>query len=72
MADLQKRGDFRPRKQREQEAYRLALLGAGTGLAGIVTLVLAVVGVTGVVPPIILLLIAVWCTWRFRRVTGQR
>ena len=72
MAGIEKRGDYRPRHQREQEAYRLVLLGTGTGLAGIVTLVLAIVGVTGTIPPIILLLISVWCVWRFRRVTGQR
>lgn len=72
MAGLEKRGDYRPRRQREQEAYRLALLGGGTGVVGVVTLVLAVVGVTGLIPPIILLLISAFCIWRFMRVTGQR
>jgi hypothetical protein len=71
MAGIEKRGDYKPRSQREKEAYRLILLGSGTGIAGIVTLVLAVAGVTGAVPPVILLLIAVWCVWRFRRVTGS-
>ena len=72
MAGIQKRSDYRPRRQREREAYRLIVLGSGTGLAGIVTLALAVVGVTGAIPPIILLLISAWCIWRFLRVTGQR
>lgn len=72
MPGLEKRGDYKPRSQREKEAYRLVLLGGGSGVAGIVTLVLAVAGVTGAIPPIILLLIAVWCAWRFMRVTGQR
>jgi hypothetical protein len=72
MADLQKRGEYRPRRQREQQAYRLALVGAGTGLAGVVTLVLAIAGVTGAFIPIILLLICAWSVWRFRHVTGQR
>jgi hypothetical protein len=72
MAGIEKRGDYRPRSQREKEAYRLVLLGGGTGVVGIVTLVLAIAGVTSALPPIILLLIAVWCAWRFRRVTGQR
>lgn len=72
MAGIEKRGDYRPRRQREQEAYRLVLLGAGTGIVGTVTLVLAILGVTGAIPPIILLLISVWSVWRFRRVTGQR
>ncbi len=72
MADLQKRGDYRPRRQREQQAYRLVVLGAGTGLAGIVTLVLAVAGAMGAFIPIVLLLICAFCVWRFRSVTGQR
>jgi hypothetical protein len=71
MAGIEKRGDYRPRHQREQQAYRLVLAGAGTGLAGIVTLVLAVAGVTSAIWPIILLLICVFCVWRFRRVTGR-
>ena len=50
----------------------LLLLGGGTGVVGIVTLVLAIAGVTGAVPPIILLLVSAFCVWRFMRVTGQR
>jgi hypothetical protein len=72
MPGIEKRGDYTPRSQREKQAYRLALTGAGTGLVGIVTLVLAVVGVTSAIWPIILLLISVFCVWRFVRVTGQR
>jgi hypothetical protein len=72
MANLQKRGDHRPRGQREQQAYRLVLVGGGTGLAGVVTLVLAVAGVMGAFIPIVLLLICAFCVWRFRSVTGQR
>ena len=72
MPGIEKRGDYKPRSQREKEAYRLALLGGGTGVVGIVTLVLAIAGVTGAVPPIILLLVSVLCVWRFLRVTGQR
>ena len=72
MAGIEKRGDHRPRSQREKEAYRLVLFGTGTGLAGVVTLVLAIAGVTGAIPPIILILISVWCVWRFMRITGQR
>ncbi len=72
MAGIEKRGDYRPRRQREQEAYRLVLLGAGTGVVGVVTLILAIAGVTGLIPPIVLLLISVWSVWRFMRVTGRR
>jgi hypothetical protein len=72
MANLQKRGDYTPRSQREKHAYRLVLFGSGTGLAGVVTLGLAIAGVTGFFPPIILILISVFCVWRFMTVTGQR
>ena len=72
MAGIEKRGDYKPRSQREQEAYRLVLLGGGTGVAGAVTLVLAVADVMGAAPPIILLLISAFCVWRFRHVTGRR
>jgi hypothetical protein len=72
MANLQKRGDYKPRHQREQQAYRLALSGSGTGIAGVVTLVLAFAGTVTAALPIILLAISAWCVWRFMRVTGQR
>jgi hypothetical protein len=72
MAGLEKRGDYKPRSQREKEAYRLLLASGGTGVAGVVTLVLAIAGVTGLVPPIILLMISAFFAWRFMRVTGQR
>lgn len=72
MPGLEKRGDYKPRSQREKEAYRLVLAGTGTGLVGVVTLVLAVAGVMGALLPIVLLLISVLCVWRFRSVTGQR
>jgi hypothetical protein len=72
MAGIEKRGDYRPRSQREREAYRLVLFGAGSAVAGLVTLVLAIANVTGAIPPIILILISVWCVWRFMRVTGRR
>lgn len=72
MPGIEKRGDYKPRSQREKQAYRLVLAGGGTGVAGIVTLALAVAGVTGAFWPIILLLISAVCIWRFMRVTGQR
>jgi hypothetical protein len=72
MAGIEKRGDYKPRSQREKEAYRLVLAAGGTGVAGVVTFVLAVAGVTGFFPPILLLLISAFFVWRFMRVTGQR
>ena len=72
MANLQKRGDYTPRSQREKQAYRMVQLGGGTGIAGVVTFVLAIAGVVGFVIPIILILVAVFCGWRFTQITGQR
>jgi hypothetical protein len=72
MAGIEKRGDYKPRSQREKEAYRLVLAGGGTGVAGVVTLVLAVAGAIGFFLPVILVLISVACIWRFMRTTGQR
>jgi len=72
MAGIEKRGDYTPRSQREKQAYRLVVLGSGTGLAAVVTLVLAIAGVTSALWPIILVLISVFCVWRFMRITGQR
>jgi hypothetical protein len=72
MPGIEKRGDYKPRSQREREAYRLVVAGGASGVAGIVTLALAVAGVAGAFWPIILLLISAFCVWRFMRVTGQR
>lgn len=72
VAGIEKRGDYRPRGQREKEAYRLVLLGGGTGVVGIVALVLTVVGVASAFWPIIFLLISAFCIWRFMRATGRR
>ncbi|HWE59117.1 MAG TPA: hypothetical protein VG228_05425 [Solirubrobacteraceae bacterium] len=72
MARIEKRGDYKPRSQREKEAYRLVLAGGGTGVGGVVTLVLAVAGVIGFLLPIVLVLISVVCVWRFMSTTGQR
>ena len=72
MAGMEKRGDYRPRSQREKEAYRLVLASGGTGVVGVVTLVLALAGVMSAFLPIVLLLICGLCVWRFMNVTGKR
>jgi hypothetical protein len=72
MAGIEKRRDYTPRSQRERQAYRLVLLGGGTGLVGVGTLVLALAGVMGLLLPIVLLLICAVSVWRFLRVTGMR
>ena len=72
MAGIEKRRDYTPRSQRERQAYRLVLLGGGTGLVGVGTLVMALAGVMGLLLPIVLLLICAVSVWRFLRVTGMR
>lgn len=60
------------RQARERHAYRLVQAGALTGSVGVVTLVLAVVGVVSAGVPVILLLLTALAVWRFLRVTGTR
>ena len=57
---------------RERRAYRLVQAGAVSGAAGVVTLVLAIVGVVGAGLPIVLLIIAALCAYGFMRTTGTR
>jgi hypothetical protein len=61
-----------PRSVRERRAYRLVQVGSASGLAGVVTLVLAIVGVMGAGLPILLLIVAALCAYGFMRTTGVR
>lgn len=72
VADLQKRGSYTPRRAREQRAYRLVVTGGAAGTIGVVTLVLAAVGVMGATIPVIALVIAVICAVMFRRTVARR
>jgi hypothetical protein len=60
------------RSVREKRAYRLIQTGSVTGVAGVVTLLLAIVGVIGAGLPIRLLIIAALCAYGFVRTTGKR
>ena len=71
-SNLQKRGDYTPRRTREQRAYRMVVAGSVAGIVGVVGLVLAVAGVIGAVLPIIALLIAGLCAFGFMRSVGTR
>jgi hypothetical protein len=71
MADLQKRGGYTPRRQREQRAYRLV---AGGGLAGAVAVVSAILAIAGVISwglPIVAIIVTIFCVVMFRRAVGQ-
>lgn len=69
MSNLERRSS---RAVRERRAYRLVLVGSGTGVAGVVCLALAIVGVGVLGPAIILLIIAALCAYGFMRTVGQR
>jgi hypothetical protein len=72
VADLQKRGSYTPRRAREQRAYRLVVTGGVAGTIGVVTLVLAAIGVMGATIPVIALIVAVICAVMFRRTVAGR
>lgn len=71
MADIQKRGDYLPRSTREKRAYAAVRLGTISGGLFVIAVVLAVVGVSGWVPPIVLALVTGFAGWRFKRVTSR-
>lgn len=72
MANIDKRGGYVPRRQREKRAYQLAVGGTTAGAIGVVTLVLAVVGVMSWALPIILLIVAALCYVGFQRTVSGR
>lgn len=72
MADLERRGSYTPRRAREQRAYRLVVAGSVAGAAGVVGLVLAIVGVVSAGWPILALIIAALCAWGFSRAVSSR
>jgi hypothetical protein len=71
MANIQKRGGYTPRRVREQRAYRMVVAAAGTGIAGVAALVLAIAGVLSAVWPIVLLIACALCVVGFRNATGS-
>jgi hypothetical protein len=72
MANIDKRGKYVSRGQRERRAYQLAVGGTTAGVIGVVTLVLAVAGVLSFGLPVILLIVAALCYLGFQRSVGGR
>jgi len=70
VADIQKRGSYTPRRERERRAYQLVVTGGVAGAVGVVTLVLALVGVIGYALPVVSIIVAVICAVMFRRMVG--
>ena len=72
MANIQKRGNYTPRRQRERRAYQLAVGGTTAGVVGAGGLVLAVVGIVSFGLPIVALIIAALCYVGFQRAVSGR
>ena len=72
MSNLQKRGNYTPRRTREQRAYRLVVTGGVAGTIGVVGLALALVGVISAGIPVIALIVAAICLVMFRSTTAGR
>ena len=70
VADIQKRGNYTPRRARERRAYQLVVTGGVAGAVGVVSLVLAVVGAIGYTLPVVSIIVAVICAVLFRRMVG--
>jgi hypothetical protein len=72
VSNLQKRGNYTPRRTREQRAYRLVVTGGVAGTIGVVGLALALVGVISAGIPVIALIVAAICLVMFRSTTAGR
>ncbi len=70
MSNIQKRGNYTPRRAREQRAYKLVVTGGVAGTIGVVGLLLSFVGVIGAGIPIVALVVAVVCLVMFRSMTS--
>ena len=68
MADLSRRGDYTPRRTREQRAFRLVVAGGTAGTIAVVTFVLAIVGILSFGIPVIAAIVAAVCFFLFRRI----
>lgn len=72
MSDLERRGNYTPRRVREQRAYRLAMVGGGAGVVAVVGLVLAILGVVSGTIPVVAAIVAAICFVMFRAIVGAR
>ena len=72
MSDLTPRGDYTPRRVREQRAYRLAMIGGGASLVAVAGVVLAILGIVSGALPVAAAVVAVICFILFRRVVSAR
>jgi hypothetical protein len=59
------------RRQREQRAYRLVLVGGTAGVIAVVGIVLAIAGIVGFGVPVLAAIVAAICVLLFRRTVSR-
>jgi hypothetical protein len=72
VANLEKRGSYTPRRERERRAYQLVVTGGVAGTVFAVSLVLSIVGLVGATIPVISLIVALICLVMFRQMVRAR
>jgi hypothetical protein len=68
---LSPKGNYTPRRTREQRAYRLAVAGGTASVAAVVTFVLAIFGIGSFGITVIAAIIAAICFFLFRRTVSR-
>jgi hypothetical protein len=71
MADLSRRGDYTPRRTREQRAYRLVVAGGTASAVAVVTFVLAIFNIGSFGLTVLAAIIAAVCFFLFRRIVSR-
>ena len=71
MSNIQKRGSYTPRRVREQRAFRLVVVGTGSGGLGALGVILAAAGAISWFWPIVLIIVAAACYGMFRSTTAS-
>jgi hypothetical protein len=72
MGDLTPGGGRRvSRRDREQRAYALVLVGGGAAVVAVVGVLLAIFGIVGAGLPLLAAVVAVVCLLLFRRTVGR-
>ena len=72
MSDLTPRGDYTPRRVREQRAYRLAMAGGAASLVAVAGVVLAILDIVSGALPVAAIVVALVCFVLFRRLVSGR
>jgi hypothetical protein len=67
---LSPRGDYTPRRTREQRAYRFLMISGTAGAVAVVTFVLALITSLSFAIPFIAAIVAAVCFFLFRRIVS--